>query len=131
MFYFSVTVYLSCSKKLRSFKEGKTQVLIATDAMTRGMDVEGIRNVINYDVPTYIKTFIHRAGRTARAGQLGRCFTLLRQNEVMKSNFVWLILGINCVSFFLKHTFIWNLGEKIGCLHVCLLASIPIQFRST
>ncbi|XP_074584962.1 DEAD-box ATP-dependent RNA helicase 1 [Curcuma longa] len=72
------------SKKLKSFKEGKTHVLIATDAMTRGMDVEGIRNVINYDIPAYIKTFIHRAGRTARAGQSGCCFTLLRQNEVKR-----------------------------------------------
>lgn len=50
--------------------------------MTRGMDVEGVRNVINYDMPVYIKTYIHRAGRTARAGQAGRCFTLLRKGEV-------------------------------------------------
>lgn len=50
--------------------------------MTRGMDVEGVRNVINYDMPAYIKTYIHRAGRTARAGQAGRCFTLLRKDEV-------------------------------------------------
>lgn len=50
--------------------------------MTRGMDVEGVRNVINYDMPVYIKTYIHRVGRTARAGQAGRCFTLLRKDEV-------------------------------------------------
>lgn len=57
-------------------------MLVATDAMTRGMDVEGIRNVINYDMPAYVKTYIHRAGRTARAGQTGHCFTLLRRDEV-------------------------------------------------
>nr|CAD1827810.1 unnamed protein product [Ananas comosus var. bracteatus] len=72
------------SKTLKAFREGKIEVLIATDAMTRGMDVEGIRNVINYDMPPYVKTYIHRAGRTARAGQSGRCFTLLRKHEVKR-----------------------------------------------
>lgn len=73
---------LACSKTLREFREGKIQVLVASDAMTRGMDVEGVRNVINYDMPTYIKTYIHRAGRTARAGQTGCCFTLLARSQV-------------------------------------------------
>lgn len=57
-------------------------MLISSDAMTRGMDVEGVRNVINYDMPAYIKTFIHRAGRTARAGLSGCCFTLMHKDEV-------------------------------------------------
>ena len=50
--------------------------------MTRGMDIEGVRNIINYDMPAYVKTYVHRAGRTARAGQTGRCITLLRAHEV-------------------------------------------------
>lgn len=73
---------LYCSKTLKAFREGEIQVLVSSDAMTRGMDVEGVRNVINYDMPAYIKTYIHRAGRTARAGQTGRCFTLLHDQEV-------------------------------------------------
>ncbi|OMO65756.1 hypothetical protein COLO4_31019 [Corchorus olitorius] len=72
------------SKTLKAFRDGKVQVLVSSDAMTRGMDVEGVRNVINYDMPPYIKTYIHRAGRTARAGQAGRCFTLLRNHEVKR-----------------------------------------------
>ncbi|TXG47985.1 hypothetical protein EZV62_027279 [Acer yangbiense] len=72
------------SKTLKAFREGEIQVLVSSDAMTRGMDVEGVRNVINYDMPPYIKTYIHRAGRTARAGQTGRCFTLLRKVEVKR-----------------------------------------------
>ncbi|XP_043694001.1 DEAD-box ATP-dependent RNA helicase 1 isoform X1 [Telopea speciosissima] len=72
------------SKTLRAFREGEMQVLISSDAMTRGMDVEGVRSVINYDMPTYTKTYIHRAGRTARAGQTGRCFTLLLRGEVKR-----------------------------------------------
>lgn len=72
------------SKTLRQFRAGKVQVLVSSDAMTRGMDVEGVRNVINYDMPTYIKTYIHRAGRTARAGQTGQCFTLVHKDEVKR-----------------------------------------------
>ncbi|KAM1008207.1 hypothetical protein ACFX2A_004774 [Malus domestica] len=60
------------SKALKAFRKGEIQVLVSSDAMTYGMDVEGVRNVINYDMPPYAKTFIHRAGRTARAGQTGR-----------------------------------------------------------
>ncbi|KAK4761403.1 hypothetical protein SAY87_029287 [Trapa incisa] len=72
------------SKTLKAFRKGDVQVLVSSDAMTRGMDVEGVKNVINYDMPPYIKTYIHRAGRTARAGQSGRCFTLLRKEEVKR-----------------------------------------------
>lgn len=67
---------------MKWFREGQIQVLVSSDAMTRGMDVEGVKYVINYDMPAYIKTYIHRAGRTARAGQAGRCFTLLSKDEV-------------------------------------------------
>ncbi|GAB2298263.1 DEAD-box ATP-dependent RNA helicase 1 [Dionaea muscipula] len=70
------------SKTLEGFRKGDVQVLVSSDAITRGTDIEGVRNVINYDMTPYIKTYIHRAGRTARAGQPGRCFTLLRNNEV-------------------------------------------------
>lgn len=57
-------------------------MLVASDAMTRGMDVEGVMNVINYDVPVYAKTYVHRVGRTARAGKSGSSYTLLRKEEV-------------------------------------------------
>ncbi|KAL5699241.1 RNA helicase [Ranunculus cassubicifolius] len=72
------------SKTLRAFRDGKIQVLVASDAMTRGMDVEGVRTVINYDMPPFAKKYVHRVGRTARAGQSGRCFTLLKRHEVKK-----------------------------------------------
>ncbi|KAH8510695.1 hypothetical protein H0E87_008288 [Populus deltoides] len=72
------------SKTLKAFREGQIQVLVSSDAMTRGMDIEGVRNIINYDMPAYVKTYVHRAGRTARAGQTGRCITLLRTHEVKR-----------------------------------------------
>ncbi|GAB4831930.1 DEAD-box ATP-dependent RNA helicase 1 [Ancistrocladus abbreviatus] len=70
------------SKTLKAFQKGEIEVLVSSDALTRGMDVEGVRNVINYDMPPYVKTYVHRAGRTARAGQAGCCFTLLGKDEV-------------------------------------------------
>ncbi|AQK75751.1 DEAD-box ATP-dependent RNA helicase 1 [Zea mays] len=73
---------LYCRKTLEAFKEGKIDVLIGTDRMARGIHIDGLRYVINYDMPPYVKTYIHRAGRTARAGESGSCFTFLRKHEV-------------------------------------------------
>lgn len=69
-------------KTLEAFKEGGIDVLIGTDRMARGIHIDGLRYVINYDMPPYVKTYIHRAGRTARAGEAGSCFTFLRKHEV-------------------------------------------------
>lgn len=80
--YSSLQHQHSRSKALAAFRRGDAQVLVASDAMTRGMDVEGVMNVINYDVPVYAKTYVHRVGRTARAGRLGSSYTLLRKEEV-------------------------------------------------
>lgn len=56
--------------------------IICSDAAARGLDIEEVDVVINYDVPVYIRTFIHRVGRTARAGREGQTYTLLRRQEV-------------------------------------------------
>jgi len=53
------------------------ELLVCSDAMARGMDFEGLTVVINYDAPQFVKTYVHRVGRTARAGKRGRCFTLV------------------------------------------------------
>jgi ATP-dependent helicase YprA (DUF1998 family) len=64
---------------LAAFKGGKGSVLVASDAVTRGMDVPGVDVVVNYDTATFPKTYIHRAGRTARAGKEGTaCSKLAR-----------------------------------------------------
>lgn len=64
---------------LQRFKSGSATVLVASDAMTRGMDVENVANIINYDAPVYAKTYVHRAGRTARAGRSrGSCRWIAR-----------------------------------------------------
>lgn len=52
--------------------------------MARGMDIEDVDTVINYDTPSYIKTYVHRAGRTARAGKEGKCYSILATGEVSR-----------------------------------------------
>jgi ATP-dependent RNA helicase DeaD len=63
-------------KVLKSFRELKTQFLIATDIAARGLDIEGITHIINYDVPEDTESYIHRIGRTGRAGQSGVAITI-------------------------------------------------------
>lgn len=56
---------------LRKFRSGKVRVLVATDIASRGLDVEGISHVINYELPNEAESYVHRVGRTARAGATG------------------------------------------------------------
>jgi ATP-dependent RNA helicase DDX3X len=57
---------------LRSFKAGTIHILVATDVAARGLDIDDVAHVINYDLPANIDSYIHRIGRTGRAGNLGR-----------------------------------------------------------
>ena len=62
---------------LRDFRDGRTRVLVATDIAARGLDVEAVSHVINYDVPAAPEDYVHRVGRTGRAGNLGQAFTIV------------------------------------------------------
>lgn len=66
---------------LRGFKNGKTRVLVATDVAARGIDVDSVSHVINYDVPEVPEDYVHRIGRTGRAGNTGRAITLVTAIE--------------------------------------------------
>lgn len=67
---------------LAAFNAGGIDVLVASDAAARGLDLENVLCVINYDVPVDIKSYVHRVGRTARAGAGGSAYTLVAQREV-------------------------------------------------
>jgi len=67
---------------LEGFKCGKYQVMVATDIAARGINVEGISHVINFDVPGYAEDYIHRIGRTGRATATGDAITFVSQEEV-------------------------------------------------
>ncbi len=62
---------------LRGFRDGKTRVLVATDIAARGLDVDAVSHVINYDVPAAPEDYVHRIGRTGRAGNQGRAITIV------------------------------------------------------
>jgi ATP-dependent RNA helicase DeaD len=64
-------------RSMELFREGKIRILIATDIAARGLDIEGVSHVINYDVPIDSKNYVHRIGRTARAGEHGIAVTFL------------------------------------------------------
>ena len=66
---------------LRGFKQGKFQVMVATDIAARGLDVEGISHVINFDMPDTADAYIHRIGRTGRAKRAGEAFTLVTPDD--------------------------------------------------
>jgi ATP-dependent RNA helicase RhlE len=68
-------------KALDGFKSGHHRVLVATDIAARGIDVEGVSHVVNYDIPGEPDVYIHRVGRTARAQRLGDAFSLVGREE--------------------------------------------------
>ena len=69
-------------KALERFREGKVQVLVATDVMSRGIDVSGIDAVVNFDVPMDPEDYVHRIGRTGRAGAAGQAYTFVAPDEI-------------------------------------------------
>jgi ATP-dependent RNA helicase RhlE len=69
------------NEALGKFKQGKTRVLVATDVAARGIDVDDIALVVNYDVPNDPEVYVHRVGRTARAGAQGVAMTLMSPDE--------------------------------------------------
>ncbi|SPF36271.1 ATP-dependent RNA helicase RhlB (fragment) [Syntrophobacter sp. SbD1] len=67
---------------LAEFKEGKLPILVATDVASRGIHVEGVTHVINYDLPQDAEDYVHRIGRTARAGATGKALSLADEEYV-------------------------------------------------
>ena len=70
------------TRAMRGFKSGSTRVLVATDIASRGIDVDEITHVINYDMPIDPETYVHRVGRTARAGASGVAVSLCDRDEL-------------------------------------------------
>lgn len=69
-------------KVMRKFRKGSTQLLVATDVAGRGIDVDDVEAVFNYDLPRDDEDYIHRIGRTGRAGKKGKAFTFVSRKEV-------------------------------------------------
>ena len=80
-------------KALDAFTNGHVQVLVATDVAQRGLDIEGISHVVNYDVPRDADDYVHRIGRTGRAGASGTAVTFMAANEIPFVRDIERILG--------------------------------------
>lgn len=68
---------------LRKFKEGTLEILVATDVAARGIDVDDVSHVINYELPQDVESYVHRIGRTGRANKTGLAYTLVTAREYM------------------------------------------------
>ena len=73
-------------KVMNKFRNGNINVLVATDVASRGLDIDGVDVIINYDVPQNADDYTHRIGRTARAGKTGFAFTLVSKDEIPRFN---------------------------------------------
>jgi ATP-dependent RNA helicase RhlE len=80
-------------RALDEFAKGKVQVLVATDVAQRGLDIEGISHVVNYDVPRNPEDYVHRIGRTGRAGAEGTAVTFMTGGELALVNDIERVLG--------------------------------------
>ena len=80
-------------KLMEQFKDGSLKILVATDVASRGIHIEDISHVINYDIPQDAENYVHRIGRTARAGKTGRAITFACENYVFHLEAVEEMLG--------------------------------------
>jgi superfamily II DNA/RNA helicase len=81
-------------KALQRFSEGKLQALVASDVAARGLDIDQVDMVIHWDPPPDHKTYLHRSGRTARAGTTGVAVTLIKWDEEMAVKLLQRRLGL-------------------------------------
>ena len=88
-------------RALSNFKAGTTRVMVATDIAARGIDIQELEIVINYDLPDVAETYVHRIGRTGRAGHLGTAVTFCSEEEQSKIREIQVLTGkkINRLSF--------------------------------
>jgi superfamily II DNA/RNA helicase len=82
-------------KGLAAFREGRVDVLIATDVAARGIDVDGITHVVNYQMPEDAATYLHRIGRTARAGRKGIAVTFIEWDNMTQWRFMAREIGLD------------------------------------
>ncbi|MFS7894761.1 putative RNA helicase [Helianthus anomalus] len=73
---------MKAEQALRSFKSGKTPILVATDVAARGLDIPHVSHVVNFDLPNDIDDYVHRIGRTGRAGKTGLATAFFNENNL-------------------------------------------------
>jgi ATP-dependent RNA helicase RhlE len=78
---------------LEGFKYDRIRVLVATDIAARGLDIEAVSHVVNYDVPSHPEDYVHRIGRTGRASSTGDAFTIVTAAELRELTHIEAFIG--------------------------------------
>ncbi|CAH7687660.1 P-loop containing nucleoside triphosphate hydrolase protein [Phakopsora pachyrhizi] len=99
---------------LNQFKSGNRSILVATDVASRGLDIPAVDCVVNYDLPTNSKDYIHRVGRTARAGRSGKAVTLATQYDVELLQRIEGVIGKKMTEFPHEREQVLILAERVG-----------------
>lgn len=89
-------------KAMQGFRDGRLQILVATDIAARGIDVSSISHVINYDIPSTVEAYIHRIGRTGRAAKEGEAFTLITPQDQAEVKAIEKVIGKKIKQIHLK-----------------------------
>jgi superfamily II DNA/RNA helicase len=101
---------------LSRFKSKQTRVLVATDVLSRGIDIKDINLVVNYDVPGDAEDYVHRVGRTARANTTGLAITLINEKDMPRFRDIEELIGQEIVKLPLHidlgETPVWNPKQK-------------------
>ena len=98
---------------LNKFKDGERNILVATDVASRGLDIPNVDLVINYDLPQQIKDYIHRVGRTARAGKSGRSISFVTQYDVQTIQSIEFLIGKKMTFYETEEKKVLSLYEKV------------------
>lgn len=93
---------------------GERSVLVATDVAARGLDIPDVALVLNYDVPTNSKDYVHRVGRTARAGRSGRSITVVTQYDLELYQKIEANIGLRLEAFPAPKDEVMVFHEKVG-----------------
>merc|ERR1711957_595411 len=96
------------------FKAGEKSILIATDVASRGLDIPSVDVVINFDIPGNSKDYVHRVGRTARAGRSGRAVTLVTQYDVEIFQKIETLIGHKLDEYQVENKHALILSDSVG-----------------
>ncbi|KAJ2661472.1 ribosomal RNA processing protein [Coemansia sp. RSA 1200] len=99
---------------LNKFKSGARRVLVATDVASRGLDIPAVDLVVNYDIPTFSKDYIHRVGRTARAGRSGRAVSFVTQYDIELLQRIEQVIGKKLETFPSEMDEVLVIQERVG-----------------